>query len=88
MILIKNMKIQVFGPGCPNCKKLFELTKEAAGQLGLKDEIEYIDDIEKMIELGVMSGPALVVDGKIVMAGSVPSIERIKELLCLEDNPT
>ncbi|MCR4329053.1 MAG: thioredoxin family protein [Candidatus Roizmanbacteria bacterium] len=75
------MKIQVLGLGCPTCKKLFELTKEAVKQLSLKEEVEYITDASKIIEMGVMSSPVLVVNGKPVMTGLVPDIEKIKRLL-------
>lgn len=75
------MKIQVLGSGCPTCKKLFELTKEAVKQLNLKDEVDYITDISKIIEMGVMSSPVLAIDGKAAMVGFVPDIEKIKKLL-------
>lgn len=75
------MKIQVLGSGCPNCKKLYELTKQAVQELNLKTEVEYITDISKIIEMGVMSSPVLAVDGKPVMAGFVPDIEKIKKII-------
>jgi len=80
------MKIQVLGSGCPTCKKLFELTKQAVEELKLKEEVEYVTDIQKIIEMGVMSSPVLSIDGKPVIVGSVPSIEKIKRTL--EDNST
>lgn len=75
------MQIQVLGSGCPNCKKLFELTKKAVKELELKTEVEYITDSQKIIELGVMSSPVLAIDGKAVITGSVPSIDKIKEAI-------
>lgn len=75
------MKIQVLGSGCPTCKKLFELTKEAVKQLNLKEEVEYITDVSKIIEMGVMSSPVLAIDGKPAMVGFVPDIEKVKKLL-------
>ena len=74
----KIMKIQVLGSGCPTCKKLFELTKKAVEELELKTEVEYITDIQKIIEMGVMSSPVLAIDGKPVLAGSLPDIKKIK----------
>jgi len=74
----KTMKIQVLGSGCPTCKKLFELTKKAVEELKLKTEVEYITDIQKIVEMGVMSSPVLAIDGKPVLAGSLPDIEKIK----------
>jgi len=73
------MKIQVLGSGCPTCKKLFELTSNAVEELKIDTKVEYITDIQKIVELGVMSSPVLVIDGKVAIAGSVPSIEKIKE---------
>lgn len=75
------MKIQVLGSGCATCKKLYELTKEAVSQLNLSSEVEYITDVTKIIEMGIMSSPVLVVDGKAVMVGFLPDIKKIKELL-------
>jgi len=75
------MKIQVLGSGCSTCKKLFELTKQAAAELKLKTEVEYITDIQKIIEMGVMSSPVLAIDSKPVMVGFVPNVEKIKEAI-------
>jgi len=74
------MKIQVLGSGCPTCKNLFELTKKAVSELGIEANVEYITDITKLIELGIMQSPAMVIDGKLVMTGS-GNINRIKEIL-------
>jgi small redox-active disulfide protein 2 len=75
------MKIQVFGSGCPTCKKLFERTQDALNELGLTAEVEYITDIERIVELGVMSSPVLAVDGEPVIAGRLPDVEAIKEVI-------
>ena len=74
------MNIQIFGSGCPTCKKLYELTQTAVTELGIEADIEYIDDINKIIELGVMQSPVLVIDGKIAMLGS-GSLDKIKEII-------
>ena len=75
------MKIQVLGSGCPTCKELYELTLQAVKELNLKEEVEYITDISKIIEMGIMSSPVLAVDGKPVMVGFLPDVEKIKNLL-------
>jgi len=75
------MKIQVLGSGCANCHKLYELTKEAAAELRILDSVEYITDVTKIIEMGVMQSPVLAVDGKPIMVGFVPDKEKIKALL-------
>jgi small redox-active disulfide protein 2 len=75
------MTIQVLGSGCPNCKKLFEQTKQAAAELKLDTEVEYSNDIEKIMALGAMSSPVLAIDNKVALSGQVPGVERIKEIL-------
>jgi len=75
------MKIQVLGSGCPTCKKLFELTKQAIEELGLKIEVEYITDIQRIVEMGVMSSPVLAIDGKPAITGFLPDVEKIKETI-------
>jgi len=77
----KTMKIQVLGSGCPTCKKLFEITKQAVKELGLKIEVEYITDIQKIVEMGVMQSPVLAIDGKPAITGFLPDIEKIKETI-------
>ncbi len=79
------MKIEVLGSGCPTCKKLHQLTEQAVKDLGMNIEVEYSDDIQKILDMGVMSSPVLATDGKPVSVGSVPSIERIKELINGDD---
>ena len=77
----KTMQIQVLGSGCPTCKKLFELTKQAVQELGISAEVEYITDIQKIVEMGVMQMPVLAIDGKPMLTGSVFNIEKIKETI-------
>ena len=75
------MKIEVLGPGCPKCKMLEQNVKKAVGELKLKVEVVKISDINKFVEYGIMSSPALVVDGKIKCSGRVPDVEEIKKWL-------
>ena len=75
------MNIQVLGSGCTNCKNLFELTKKAVAELNRIDEVEYITDVNKIIEMGLVSTPVLAINGKPVMVGATADIERIKELI-------
>ena len=77
----RSMKIKVLGSGCATCKKLYELTQEAVKQLNLEEKVEYITDVSKIIEMGVMSSPVLAVNDKPVSVGSVPDMEKIKSLL-------
>jgi small redox-active disulfide protein 2 len=73
--------IQVLGSGCPSCKKLFELTKQAVNELSVNTEVEYVTDIQKIIELGVMSSPVLTINGKVVLVGQLPGLDKIKEII-------
>lgn len=78
------MKIQVLGSGCPTCKKLHEITQKAVDEMGLKEEVEYLTGskgTEAIIQMGVISSPVLTVDGKPVMTGFTPNIEKIKKLI-------
>jgi len=77
--------IKIFGSGCPACHKLHELVKEALAQLNINIEVEYIQDMKKILELGVMSVPVLMINDKILLVGQVPSLERIKELINSND---
>lgn len=78
-----NIKIQVLGSGCTTCKNLYETTQKASKSLGLDTKVEYITDITKIIEMGIMSSPVLMVNGKVMMTGSSNDIEKIKELINL-----
>ena len=75
------MNVQVIGSGCPTCKKLYEITKQAVKELNLSCEVEYSTDISKIIEMGIMSSPVLAVNGKPVMVGFTPDIEKIKKAI-------
>ena len=75
--------IQVLGSGCPSCKKLFELTKQAVQKMNIKTEVEYITDIQKIIEMGVLQTPVLAINGKPVMTGATSDLEKIIGLLGL-----
>lgn len=74
-------KIQILGAGCPKCKKLAETAEAAAKELGIEYEIEKVTDINEIMKFGVMITPALVVDGKVKIAGKMPSAEQLKEML-------
>jgi small redox-active disulfide protein 2 len=67
------MKIEVLGSGCAKCKKLYEAAEKAVKDSGVKADIVKVEDMEKIIGYGVMSTPALVVDGVIKSVGRIPS---------------
>jgi len=74
-------KIQILGTGCPKCKKLAEAAEQVAKELGVEYELEKVTKIADIMKFGVMVTPALVVDGKVKVAGKVPTIEELKEMI-------
>ena len=75
------MFIKVLGPGCANCKRLEERTREAVASLGLDAEIEKVTDYADIAGYGVMKTPGLVVDERLVVSGRVPTTREIAALL-------
>ena len=74
-------KLQILGTGCPKCKKLFELTDQAAKSIGIEYEIEKVEDIQQIIAFGVMMTPALAVNGEVKVSGKVPTVDEIKRMI-------
>jgi small redox-active disulfide protein 2 len=74
-------KLQILGTGCAKCQALTEAAKKAADELGLDYEIEKVTDLKQIMSFGVMTTPALVVDGSVKVAGKIPSHEEIKALI-------
>jgi len=75
------VKIQILGKGCINCKKLEENVRIALKQIGLNEEVEKVTDVNKIVEMGVLMTPALVIDGKIESTGKVLSQKQIIEII-------
>jgi small redox-active disulfide protein 2 len=73
--------LQVLGTGCAKCKKLTEQAEAAAQAMGIEYRIDKISDLQEIMKYGVMRTPALVVDGCVKIAGKVPSVDELKELL-------
>ncbi len=71
--------IQVIGSGCPTCKKFHALVIEAVNELNLNLEVEYLNDIQKIIDLGKMQSPILVINGQATLVGFTSDLEKIKE---------
>lgn len=74
-------KITVYGSGCESCKKLFKLTKEATNNLKIDIDVKYIDDIQEIIKLGIMSFPVLFINEDPLVIGKIPSIQKIEEII-------
>lgn len=72
---MKNIK--VLGTGCANCKTTLKLIEEAAAAKGIAVQLEKVEDLKDIMSYGVMSTPGVVIDGKVVHAGGIPSREKI-----------
>jgi len=74
-------KIQILGMGCPKCAKLYAAAEAAAKELGIEYQMEKIDDINKITDMGVMMTPALAINGDVKFAAKIPSIEDLKKII-------
>jgi small redox-active disulfide protein 2 len=73
---MKNIK--VLGTGCANCKATLKLIEDAAAARGVAIQLEKVEELKDIMTYGVMSTPGVVVDGKVVHAGGVPSRDKIE----------
>ena len=74
-------KIQILGTGCPKCKLLFANAETAVKSAGLEAQIEKVEKIADIMKFGVMSTPALVVDGQVKSVGKILSSDDIEKYL-------
>jgi small redox-active disulfide protein 2 len=81
------MIIKVLGPGCMNCKTLQRRTEEALTELHLQATIEKVESYQDIAAYGIMKTPGLVIDEKVVVAGFVPPVEKLKEILLAHRSP-
>jgi len=72
-------KIQILGTGCPKCRKLTENAEQAVKAAGAQFEIEKVTDINEIMDFGVMTTPALAIDGEVKVAGKVLSVSEIEK---------
>ncbi|MEM4245276.1 MAG: thioredoxin family protein [Candidatus Nanoarchaeia archaeon] len=75
------MNIKILGTGCPNCKRLEQNTRKAVEEMKIKATIVKVTEIDKIIGYGVISTPALVVNGEVKCYGRVPDVKEIEKLL-------
>ncbi|OAN10872.1 redox-active disulfide protein 2 [Photobacterium jeanii] len=73
--------VQVYGSGCKNCTVTAERIVAAAQKLGIDVQVEKVTSLEAIMNAGIMSTPGVGVDGVVKHTGSVPSLERVHELL-------
>jgi len=74
-------KIQILGMGCTKCQKMAQTAEEAAKALGIAYEIEKVSDMKLIMSFGVMTTPALVVDGVVKVSGRIPAPAELRKML-------
>lgn len=75
------MTIKILGPGCPKCKTLEKITRDAVAETGIDATVEKVEDIVKIMAYNVMHTPVLVINEKVVLSGQVPTLNQVKEIL-------
>jgi small redox-active disulfide protein 2 len=75
------MKIEVLGTGCAKCKTLYDNVKKALAEVGKSAEVVKVEDIPSIMKYGVMSTPALVIDGQVKFSGKIASVAEIMGML-------
>ena len=74
-------KIEVLGPGCARCKETYRVLQHVVETEQLPFDVEKVDSMERMLELGLMATPGVAIDGKIVVSGRIPKAEEIRAIL-------
>ena len=79
------MKLEILGSGCANCHKLEAIAREAVAELAIEDaQVVKVTDMKAIMGYGVMSTPGLVIDGKVVSSGRVPSKAEVASMIATE----
>lgn len=74
-------KIEVLGPGCARCKETYRVIQHVVATEQLPFEVEKVESMERMIELGLMATPGVAIDGKIAISGRIPKADEIRTIL-------
>lgn len=75
------MNIKVLGAGCANCNKLEQMVFDVLAELNVDANVTHVTEFKEIMSYGVMSTPALVIDGKVKLSGSVPSKAKLTEII-------
>ena len=75
------MKIEILGTGCSKCRQTEKIVRRAVEETGVPADIIKIEDLQDIVDKGVMMTPAVIVDGDVKIVGHVPSVEEVKKLL-------
>lgn len=79
--------IQILGTGCSKCAYLLKHAEQAVEELGREDKVEKIDDIVRILDFNPLALPAMAIDGQVITAGTIPSVEEIKNHLAHSSSP-
>jgi len=77
------MEIKVLGPGCPRCKTLEKRVINTLAEMDVAASVTKVEDIMKIMEYGIMSTPGLVINGKVVFSGGIPSSNELQKIITL-----
>jgi small redox-active disulfide protein 2 len=75
------MKIEIFGTGCMKCKRLEKNVRDAISRAGIAAEVVKVEELEAIMDQGIMVTPALAIDGNVKFMGKVPSVDELIELI-------
>jgi small redox-active disulfide protein 2 len=75
------MEIKILGTGCPRCKAVEKAVINALAEMDLAADVSKVEDIVKIMSYGIMHTPGLVINGRVVVSGRIPSVSEIKELI-------
>ena len=78
------MRIEILGMGCPKCKKLYENAQTAVKELNAQAEVVKIEDIQKITDYGIMTTPAIAIDGEVKAVGRIPAPDEIKKWISVK----
>ena len=74
-------RIEVLGPGCARCKETYRVVQHVVETDHLDVDVEKVESMERMIELGLLATPGVAVDGKVVLSGRIPKVDEIRKIL-------
>jgi small redox-active disulfide protein 2 len=74
-------KIEVLGPGCSRCKETYRVVRQVVEADHLEVDVEKVESLERMIELGLITTPGVAVDGKVVLSGRIPKADEVRKFL-------
>lgn len=75
--------IEILGPGCPRCYETHRVIRHVVDEAGLGCQVQKVESLERLVDLGVMMTPAVAFDGRVVLSGRIPKAEEVRRLLGL-----